>query len=88
MQSGAEHLDMCRPAVYVVRVLGALSDTWASTYATMTTTVDHVQTNQATTTLVGTLKDQAHLVGLLMRLYDQGYPILFVEYLPAMAAPG
>jgi hypothetical protein len=88
MQSATEHVDMCRPAVYAVRVQGALGDTWTAAYTTMTIKVDHVEDNQATTTLVGTLKDQAQLVGLLMRLFDLGYPILFVEHLPAMAVRG
>ena len=59
-----------------------MSDTWAAEYIAMNMAVDIDPSRPDTTTLVGTLKDQAHLVGLLTRLYDQGYPILSVEYLP------
>ena len=53
----------------------------------MNLTVDIDSTGADTTTLIGTLKDQAHLVGLLTRLFDQGYPILSVEHLPTPDTP-
>lgn len=58
----------------MVRVQGALDDSWASQYATMKVTVDHAPDGPATTTLVGRLKDQVDLVGLIVHLFEWGHP--------------
>jgi hypothetical protein len=78
---------MCRPAAYVVRVLGVLNDVRVAQHAAVNITVSADLSKPATTALTVTLKDQAHLMSLLMELYELGYPILSVEYLPMQSAP-
>jgi hypothetical protein len=85
--SATELPEMCLPVAYVVRIRGVPSDVWVGQHAALTITVSRNRTRPATTSLRGTLKDQAHLMGLLMELYDLGYPILSVKYLPAQDTP-
>jgi hypothetical protein len=83
MSKATEMPDMCQPVSYVICVRGILNDTWADLHMALNITVDHDAGGPSTTELTGILKDQAQLVGLIMRLYDQGYPILSITYLPA-----
>jgi hypothetical protein len=78
---------MCRPAAYVFRVLGVLDDVRVAQHPAVNITVSPDLSKPATTALTVTLKDQAHLMSLLMELYELGYPILSVEYLPTQDAP-
>ncbi len=73
----------CQPVAYAVRVQGAVSDTWIAEYAALKMTVDRDAEGVVTTSLVGTLRDQAQLIGLLTRLYDLSHPIISVQCLPA-----
>ena len=87
MVSATELPDMCGSVAYVVRVLGVLNDVRLAQHAALNVIVTPDLSRPATTALTGTLKDQAHLMSLLMELYDLGYPILSVEYLPVESAP-
>jgi len=78
---------MCRPAAYEARVLGVLNDVRVAQQAAVTITVSPDLSEPATTALTATLKDQAHLLSLLMELYELGYPILSVEYLRTQDKP-
>jgi hypothetical protein len=87
MTSVTELPGMCRPVSYVVRVLGVPTDGRVAQYAAVNVTVSPDLSRPDTTALTVTLKDQAHLMSLLMELYELGYPILSVEYLPTQGAP-
>jgi hypothetical protein len=64
-----------RPAVYVLRVAGALDAHWAAWFAGLTMTV----AADGTTTLAGPLVDQAALHGVLRKIRDLDLPLLSVE---------
>ncbi len=88
MTGSLQQPDMWGPIAYLIRITGILSDTWAAEYAAMNIAVEIDASRPNTTTLVGTLKDQAQLIGLITHLYDQGYPIIAVEYLPPPGTHG
>jgi hypothetical protein len=69
------------PGCYRIRVLGQLSASWADQLEKMTATVRREAGQGQVTTLMGELRDQAALLGVLNSLYDMGYPLLKVERL-------
>ncbi len=64
-----------RPAVYVLRVAGALDAHWEAWFAGLTMTV----AADGTTTLAGPLVDQAALHGVLHKIRDLDLTLLSVE---------
>jgi hypothetical protein len=70
------------PAVYEIRLQGKLDRSWATEVGMA---IDNaVYADRGTvTTLVGELRDQAALFGVLNRIYGLGYPLLSVMYLPS-----
>jgi hypothetical protein len=67
------------PVSYQIQVQGRLSQAWADYLGSMEVSVSG-ERGQAVTTLVGRVKDQAALMGLLNSLYDLGFSLLSVEY--------
>ena len=67
------------PATYRIVVKGVLSDEWSSRLAGMALSVAATESGSSHTTLVGELRDQAQLNGVLETLYDLHLPILRVE---------
>ena len=67
------------PATYRIVVKGALDDHWSDRLAGMTISVTDSASGSSHTTLVGPLRDQAQLNGVLETLYDLHLPILRVE---------
>jgi hypothetical protein len=67
------------PAHYRIRIHGHLDPTWSTWFDGLTIT----QEQDGTTTLAGSLVDQAALYGLLGRLRDVGAILLIVERLAA-----
>jgi hypothetical protein len=90
MQSGAawvtipdmpiSNATMQGPAVYRVRVQGRVPLDWSSLLMGMNITTTN-ETNEDESTLVGRLRDQAALSGVLNTLYEKQYPVLSVECL-------
>jgi hypothetical protein len=68
-------LRLSDPAAYQICLQGCLDDHWASWFDGMVLTRDEALN---TTTLVGTVPDQAALHGLLIRVRDMGLPLLSV----------
>ncbi len=68
-------LRLSAPAAYRISVQGCLDDHWASWFDGMVLSRDEALN---TTTLVGTVPDQAALHGLLIRVRDMGLPLLSV----------
>jgi hypothetical protein len=69
------------PVSYQIQVQGNLSQTWADHLGSMKVSVSG-EREEAVSTLVGRVKDQAALMGLLNSLYDFGFSLLSVEYQP------
>lgn len=69
------------PATYAIRVRGALAPTWSDQLGGMHITVTQAG-DDAITELVGHLTDQAALHGVLSALYELGFPMLSVAYIP------
>jgi hypothetical protein len=67
------------PATYRIVVKGALDDDWSDRLAGMTISVAESASGSSQTTLVGILRDQAQLNGVLETLYNLHLPILRVE---------
>ena len=65
------------PGHYCIRIRGHLDTAWSDWFDSLTIT----QADDGTTTLEGTLVDQAALYGLLSRLRDVGATLLAVERL-------
>lgn len=81
-----DSLDM--PGMYTIHVLGGVDESWSVRLGGLTVT--HAATNEEKpskmTILTGRLEDQAALFGVLDTLYQNRYPVLYVQYLGA--APG
>lgn len=71
---------MGESAVYRIRFQGAFDDSWEE-HLGPGWNVEFDDCAPATTTIVGPMRDQAALLGLLSSLYDVGLPLLEVEYL-------
>lgn len=72
-------LKMDAPAIYQIEVLGNLANNWQDNLSGMNIT----SFNQGgdVTTLVGMLRDQAALAGVLHTLYELHLPVLLVKYI-------
>jgi hypothetical protein len=68
---------MNSPAIYQIKVRGKLSSSWSDSLSGMNITSYKQDGN--VTTLVGNLRDQAALAGVLQTLYELRFPILLVE---------
>ncbi|MGC9336258.1 MAG: hypothetical protein ACP5JJ_19115 [Anaerolineae bacterium] len=64
--------------IYEVQVQGRIGERWAHWFEDMRISTQG-EAQSATTTLTGTVADQAALLGLLQRLYTLGLPLLLVE---------
>jgi len=69
------------PATYRIRVKGKLDSTWSDRLAGMDIMSSSKKDTGQVTTLVGSLRDQAELVGVLNNLYELHMPLLTVEVL-------
>lgn len=70
-----------RPGNYRIRVLGALEESWSGSLGNFRITTDsQMDMARPTTDLVGSVRDQAELAGILETLYDLHLTILLVEY--------
>ena len=65
------------------KVEGHLDESWSDRLGGMRTTMGRRKDKTMGTTLVGRIRDQAELTGVLSTLYDLHLPILSVENLTA-----
>ena len=76
-----EHLKLWTPATYRIEVEGEGPESWSDRLGGMRIT-RRQRTDQTTvTTLIGRVRDQAELSGVLNTLYELHLPILSVENL-------
>ncbi len=77
--SNEKHIKLWTPATYRIEVEGHLAESWSDRLAGMRITARKRLDQTTVTTLVGRLRDQAELSGVLNRLYDLHLSILKVE---------
>jgi len=70
-----------KPGKYRIDVQGHLDDRWSDRLAGMRITTSGAEDERHITTLVGQLRDQAELCGVLNSLYNLHLSILLVQYL-------
>ncbi len=70
------------PGTYRIRVQGHLAAHWTDALGGMTISAREGKGKPSTSTLTGTLIDQACLMGVLTALYEMGYTLLYVRRLP------
>ena len=71
-----------QPATYRITVEGHLDDSWSDRLDCMAITTRSHGDHGVTTTLVGRVRDQAELFGVLNTLYELHIPLLAVKFLP------
>ena len=70
-----------RPGSYRIRVIGCLEESWSSKLGGFSISTDKkLNEEESVTELVGQVRDQAELSGILETLYDLHMTILLVEY--------
>ena len=74
-------LTLGTPATYRIRVQSRLDESWSERLGGLRITTCDQGDHAPVTTLVGTVKDQAELIGIVNSLYDLHLPLLSVELL-------
>ena len=77
MNKNTPKLNLHEPAIYQIKVPGAIGTMWVDDASSMRITVEESSAGQLITTLTR-LMDQAALQGLLRRLYGLGLPLISV----------
>jgi hypothetical protein len=75
-----------RPSTYQIRVQGRVTPDQADWLGGMAVGVEMAKAGIPVTTLVGTLRDQAALLGVLNALYELHFTVLSVVCLPVPPA--
>lgn len=83
VQESHSPIDFAGPATYRIVVQGVLSDHWRDRVAGLTITTTRPPDQAPRTTLVGRIRDQAELNGVLDTLYGLHLPIIVVETVDA-----
>ncbi len=79
---GAKRFAFDRPGNYRIRVLGLLDESWSEKLGGLRITASSLKDQkEPVTELVGKVRDQAELAGLLNSLYELHLTLLLVEYL-------
>ena len=77
--SNEKHIKLWTPATYRIEVEGYLAESWSDRLAGMRITTRKRADETTVSTLVGRLRDQAELSGVLKSLYGLHLSILKVE---------
>lgn len=81
--SNGGHIKLWKPATYRIEVEGYVSESWSDRLAGMQITTRERANQTAVSTLIGRLRDQAELSGVLNSLYGLHLSILKVEVVNA-----
>jgi hypothetical protein len=84
--AGRKERPFDRPGNYRIRVQGFLDESWSENLGGLSITTSSREAQGAVTTLVGRLRDQAELFGVLHTLYELHLSILSVECLKGKEA--
>jgi hypothetical protein len=76
-----QKLTMYETAIYRIWFQGAVDDCWLQDLGADWSIQFNDEDWEVTTSITGTMNDQAALIGLLSYLYDLGLPLLGVECL-------
>jgi hypothetical protein len=76
-----KHQKLWTPAIYSITVEGHLDESWSDRLGGMGITTRTRADKTTVSTLVGRMRDQAQLTGVLNTLYELHLPILSVENL-------
>ena len=76
-----EHLKLSTPAAYRIEVEGEVPESWSDRLGGMRITTRQRKDQTTVTTLIGRVRDQAELSGVLNTLYELHLPILSVKIL-------
>ena len=76
-----EHLKLRTPATYCIEVEGEVPESWSDRLGGMRISTRKRKDQTTVTTLIGRVRDQAELTGVLNTLYELHLPILSVENL-------
>ena len=79
--SGKKTYAFDKPGNYRIRVLGLLDESWSDRLGLQVTDYSPKNLQGPATELVGKVRDQAELAGLLNKLYELHLSLLSVEYL-------
>ena len=71
------------PGTYRIEVQGVLDEAWSDRLAGMHVVTDKARADFPVTILVGRLRDQTQLSGVLNILHELHLPIQLVKYVPA-----
>lgn len=71
------------PGTYRIEVQGVLDESWSDRLAGMQMVTDNAKTDLPVTILIGHLRDQTQLSGVLNTLHELHFPIQLVKYVPA-----
>ncbi len=74
-----KHLKLWTPATYRIEVEGLLDESWSERLAGMRISSCKRADQTTITTLIGRMRDQAELTGVLNSLYELHLPLLKVE---------
>ncbi len=77
--SNDKSIKLWTSAIYLIEVEGNLNESWSEFLAGMHITARKRSDSTIVTTLVGRLRDQAELTGVLNSLHDLHRPIVKVE---------
>jgi hypothetical protein len=77
--SNEKRVKLWTPATYRIEVDGHLNESWSDRLAGMRITTRNRADQTSVTTLIGRLRDQAELSGVLNSLYELHLSILKVE---------
>ena len=69
-----DHENRDAPGLYEIRIQGHLGDRWAASFGGLTFTLEE----NGVTRIVGPVRDQAALHGLLRKVRDLGMPLISV----------
>lgn len=69
------------PAIYQIRVLGRIKESWSDRLEGMTISQDIPAEGPIISTLEGELQDQAALAGVLNAIYELHLPVILVKCL-------
>lgn len=81
MEQLRQRVNMCDPAVFLIRIEGRLGESWSEYFGAQSISVEVDEAGFSSTRLVSEPVDQAALVGMINRLNGLGLPVVSVECL-------